>query len=356
MSGFHRACGWIAGGLVALLPAPGMLNAAAAPEPARIVRARYLMGTVFRFTAAPSEAAATALDAALDEVQRLEGILSNWNPGSELSRLNGAAGRGPAPVSPDLLRAVEAALHWARETEGSFDPTVEPLTRHSRMKASGGGTDEIGAEAPAPERVVGWRRIIVDRRALTVEIPAGGGIDLGGIGKGIALDSAAEVLRRHGIHEALLDAGGQFLALGSPETEKGWRVALADPEDRQQPSYTFLLRDVSMATSGNAERPGEIVDPQRGSQVMGRYSATSFAPDATAADALSTSLFVLGPARGEVWAGRRTDLFALYLNPAGDRENPPLPSGTLRPALEHDLVVSGSVDRDGQRRLHVELP
>src|SRR5262249_47901368 len=143
---------------------PGILTVAlvgAAPErtdPPRVVRARYLMGTIFRFEAPPSDAAGMALDAALDEVQRLGGVLGKWDRESERPRLNGRAGTGAIPVSADLLAAVSSALHWARETEGAFDPTVEPLTRSFRREFSRESTP-VGPAPGLPAAVVGWRRI-----------------------------------------------------------------------------------------------------------------------------------------------------------------------------------------------------
>ena len=341
-------------GLAALLVTTPSLPAQAVDAPARVIRARFLMGTIFRFEApAGGDSVASSLESALDEVQRLELILSNWNQESELSRLNARAGKGATRVSGELFAAVDSALRWARKTGGAFDPTVEPLTRLLRSGNSIPGPTSAAGPVRGPGQRVRWKEIVLDPVAGTVEIPAGGGLDLGGIGKGIALDRAARILSAGGIHNVLLDAGGQILAVGSPPGERGWRVALADPADRQEPAYTLLLRDISMATSGNSERPGEIVDPATDRIVAGRYTATSFAADATAADALSTSLFVMGPQAGAQWARQRTDVLALYLDSPVEG-GPPRASGTLTPpAPGHSLEVSATWNRD-RGRLHAE--
>jgi thiamine biosynthesis lipoprotein len=334
-------------GLTFSTPAAGPLT-----DPSRgeaIVRARYLMGTVFRFElpqGGDPEEASRALEAALDEVARLETLLSNWREDSELSRLNRRAGSGEAPVSEDLLAVLTAALHWADATAGAFDPTVEPLTR----PLLGGDSAAARGALPLP---VGWRRIAIRRGAGTVAIPAGGGLDFGGIAKGYALDRAAGVLLQHGYASALLDAGGQILAIGHPGSEPGWEVAVADPADRTKPVFPIVLRDVSMATSANAERPGEILDPKSGRSVPGRYSAVSFAADATSADALSTALFVMGPQRGEPWARGRKDCLAMFLEPGQDAGGSPRVRGLSPPSPGHFLLITGK--RAGTRSVHAEI-
>jgi len=302
----------------------------------------------------PSRTAAV-LEEGLDEIGRLEDVLSNWRADSELSRLNARAGKGATEVSPTLFAAVTASLEWARETGGTFDPTVEPLTRRFRTGPANANPAPQPPSRLAGLSAVGWSRVKLDAARRTVILPAGGGLDMGGIGKGIALDAAARVLAARGIHDALLDAGGQLLALGSPPGEMGWTVAAADPADRARPTYPLILKDVSLATSGNSQRPGEIVNPATGRPVEGRYSATALALDATSADALSKALFVLGPQRGETWARRRADLLALFLEPVGPSTDLPRMSGSLSPAPPgHFLFITASPNRQ-QRSLHVEV-
>jgi thiamine biosynthesis lipoprotein len=160
-----------------------------------------------------------------------------------------------------------------------------------------------------------------------------------------------------GVEAFLLDAGGQLLAGGAPPGEGGWPAAIADPGDRSRPACALLLRDVSAATSGNAERPGEILDPATGVPVSFRGSATALAPDATSADALSTALFVMGPERGLAWSRAHADLAAVYLEP-GSRSDGPAPLRISRPAIESGrgpLWVSARELPDG-RLVDVRLP
>jgi thiamine biosynthesis lipoprotein len=177
--------------------------------------------------------------------------------------------------------------------------------------AAGGAGSSAGAR-------IGWRRVRLDPAGRTARFDARGvGVDFGGIGKGIALDAAAVRLREHGVTAALLDFGGQVLALGSPPGEPAWRIAVADPDERGRPAETLWIRDASAATSGNSERGagprgGHILDPARRGAASFNGSVTVVQPEATAADALSTALFVMGPDAGGRWAEAR-GIAALFL-------------------------------------------
>ena len=350
-----RAAGLLCAALV-LAPAPGPAPGSGPDvRPDRLAaRARFLMGTRLSIEI-DGPAPAGAIEAAFEEVARLEDVLSNWRPESEISRLNRQASRVAFRCSPDLYGAIGAALGWAKKTGGAFDPTVEPLIRALRLRPAGeslprpvvGAMPECSGSAGAvhfqnEERrngagaaeggrlPIGWRHVQLGFLSRSVRFDAPGvGLDLGGIGKGIALDAAARVLARHGIRGALLDFGGQVLAVGRPQGNGEWSIGIADPADRDTPVAVIRGADVSVATSGNGERAvegpdgpiGHILDPaaQRPARFDG--TATAAAADATSADALSTGLFVMGPERGARWAEERR-IAAVYLW----RE----PDGTLR--------------------------
>jgi FAD:protein FMN transferase len=320
----------LSGGAVAASGRPASVPAA---SPSTEARARYLMGTRLTIVL-PASAPEAAFEAAFGEVERLEGVLSNWTERSELSRMNAAASHGAVRCSADLFAVIGAALHWAEETGGAFDPTVEPLVRAYGLRGPEGrivtGIEGFGMARPWGGRngafedlraPVGWRHVRLDREGRTVAFDRQGvGIDLGGIGKGFALDAAAGVLTRRGVSSFLLDFGGQILAVGPPPGRPGWPVAIADPLLRGKVVERVEVRDRSVSTSGNSERsvPGEdgpvghILDPLERKPAPFRGSVTVIAADATAADALSTALFVMGPDRGKAWADRH-HVAALYL-------------------------------------------
>jgi len=248
------------------------LAAGARAEAAQVSRTRWLMGTFCSVDAwGPAPDAAVA--AAFDEIDRWDRVLSLYKKESELAALNASAGTGPFRVSADLYAATEAALRLARETGGAFDPTILPVLRRG----------------PEALPLVGWARVRLDPAARTIELPrAGMGLDFGGIGKGWALDRAAAVLRARGVARAFLNFGGQILALGPAEDGGDWSVVLPG---RAEP---LRVRDASVSTSGDEERPGHISSPFDGRPVRRAVSATAVLPRATDADAWSTALYVLG--------------------------------------------------------------
>lgn len=326
------------------ISAPGLCAAEGEQPPAAqpLAMARFLMGTRLSIEV-EGQPAPEALEAAFEEVERLEAVLSNWKPDSEVARLNDRASAEWVHCSRDLYRAVEAALHWAADTGGAFDPTVEPLVRLLGLRAEEGvdttrrdipraaatGTAPTGGTGRAVmERLpIGWRLVLRRGRSRSVRYEAPGvGVDFGGIGKGIALDAAARVLARRGVRVALLDFGGQVLALGRPRGTAGWPVGLADPLDRDVPVAVLRGSDVSISTSGNGERAvqgpdgpiGHILDPEARRPASFQGTVTVAAKDGTSADALSTALFVMGPEGGRRWADER-GIAALFLwrNPDG---------------------------------------
>ncbi|HAZ06971.1 MAG TPA: hypothetical protein DCZ01_00290 [Elusimicrobia bacterium] len=237
-----------------------------------IERVRWLMGTACLIQAEETNSGAAAT-AAFEEIERWDRILSLYKEKSELSALNRSAGTGPFRASPALYAAVETALRLAHETQGAFDPTILPVLRR--------GPEDLG--------LVGWNKVRLDPAAGTIELPLRGmGLDLGGIGKGWALDRAADVLRERGVTRAFINFGGQILALGAPRGRDAWTVRLPGVEE------PIMLRDASVSTSGDSQRPGHISSPFDGGPLRRKFSATAILACAAEADAWSTALYVLG--------------------------------------------------------------
>jgi thiamine biosynthesis lipoprotein len=264
---------------------------------------RYLMGTWCDLTLfdAPPDEAPIAAEAAFEEIARLERVMSTWDPDSELSRVNRAAGPDVQPISRDLAAVTSAALDACRESRGAFDPTIGPVVHLWRFD-----TDEPRRPSPAAaaeaRRHVGCGQISLAVEPRGIQLPRGTSLDLGGIGKGYATDRALDVLRARGIDRAKLDFGSSSLAFEGT-VEGGWPVVLADPRRRETPLVAFRVRGGSISSSGQRERSfvqngrryGHIFDPRTGEPVQSRLLlVTVIAPDATRADALSTALFVMG--------------------------------------------------------------
>ncbi len=277
------------------------------PAGALVKRSRPLMGTVFSFSVADATEAAAepALLASLDEVARLESMLSEWIPDSEVSRINAQAGIAPVVVSEDLITVVKASLDVARRSEGAFDITWAALHGLYMFRE-----DEHRHPTPRElaERLplIDYRDVIVDEQAHTVFLRrAGMKIGLGGIAKGYALDRAADVLKRAGFMNFLLFGGGQVLVNGR-RGGRPWRIGIQHP--RQADYFAFFEAESgSVATSGDYEhffiddrgkRWHHIIDVRTGMPSEASLSVTVHAPTGLLADAVDTAVFILGPTRG----------------------------------------------------------
>jgi thiamine biosynthesis lipoprotein len=279
--------------------APAAAVETRSPAPTR--RCQLLMGTTLAVTLdAPDEG---AFEAAFAEVRRLEGLLSDWQPQSQLGLLNRA---GSGETGPELEEVLDLCLAVARETQGAFDPSVGALVQLWR-RARADGSLPAESEQQSARATIGWQALELDRGAHRARLSKPGmALDLGGIGKGYALDRAAAVLRARGCSRALLDFGGQLLALDAPAGRRGWPVAVRDPRGGERPLFELELCRASLSTSADDElgfelggrRISHILDPRSGAPVEGRLCACVLAPDGARADAWSTALYVLGAEAG----------------------------------------------------------
>jgi thiamine biosynthesis lipoprotein len=249
---------------------------------------------------------AEALDRAYQEMQRLEGLLSRHRATSEVARINLAAGAHPVSVSPETLLLIARALEFGELSGGAFDLTVAPLLRLWRF-AEGGGEVPPEKSLRAATALVDFRRVVADRAAGTVYLPKSGTeIDLGGIAKGYVVDRAVDVLRQSGITSASVDAGGDIRLIGGKPGGRPWRVGVRHPRERDRIIAVLELLDSAVVTSGDYERYfmlggtryHHLLDPDTGLPAAGLASVTVVAADATTADALSTTVFVMGRERG----------------------------------------------------------
>src|SRR5579859_1580452 len=228
-----------------------------------------------------------AVDAAFAEVHRLDEMLSNYKPESELSEVNRLAAEHPVAVTPELFDLLAACVAYSRESEGAFDITVGPL-----MKVWGfyKGTGRLPhrAEVRGSLERVGYRNILLDPATRSVRFARPGiELDPGGIGKGYAVDRMIEVMKQYGIRTALVSASGSSIyGLGAPPGEKGWRVQIRDPKDENKNVAEVYLNDESMSTSGNYEKffraegkiYSHIMDPRTGWPAQGVLAVSVVAP------------------------------------------------------------------------------
>jgi FAD:protein FMN transferase len=250
---------------------------------------------------------AAAADRAGDEVQRLfaewERRLSRFQPDSELSRLNARSGQ-PVVVSQLLFDVLSAAVRAAQATAGLYDPTLLRALEHLGYDRS---FEQLADRTPAPPGEApaggGWRRAVLDPRTRTVTLPAGAGVDLGGIAKGMAVDAAIDCLRTLGVRAAMVSAGGDLRVHGLPPGLGRWPIAV----DGGHGPVTVALTHGSLATSGigrrrwrqgRAERH-HLLDPRHARPSnSGLWSVTVAAATCGQAEVAAKTAFILGPTAG----------------------------------------------------------
>jgi thiamine biosynthesis lipoprotein len=245
-----------------------------------------------------------ATEAAIQEVQRVEELMSTFRPESEISRVNRSAGGEPVAVSAPTAEVVRAALRMAETTDGAFDVTYAPLGAAWR-KAVQQGREPTEQELEAARALVGTDKVTLTAENRISLAQPGMEVDLGGIAKGYAIDRAARALQEAGVSGGIVDVGHDLRLFGTPEDGGKWRVGVHRPPGVER-EFILEVGDCAVTTSGDYARGfhlgnkwySHIIDPRTGRPATDVTSVTVVGPDATRADALATALSVMGPDEG----------------------------------------------------------
>jgi FAD:protein FMN transferase len=263
---------------------------------------------------APTEAVARpGFAAARREVERLESILSDFRPESNVGRLNR---RVTNELAPETRRILEHAQRVCRESDGAFDVTLRPIKRLWGFGT--GGTPHVPDSAAVRSLLqhVGCDRFAIGADGRFAWLDSVAEIDLGGIAQGYVAGCVAESLRALGLSDFLIDISGDIVAGGHRVDGRPWRVGLQNPRNPDSLLARFDLDAVAVTTSGDYEqffeaggvRYHHIFDPRTGWPARGAVSVTVLADDPIDADCLTKVVFVLGPEGGREFLASRADL------------------------------------------------
>ncbi len=314
MAGFRHVC-WLL--LAVLLPAT--------THAVWLERTAAIMGTRIKVELnAPDEGTgAKAIDAVLGEFHRIDRLMSPYQERSELARVNREASQAPVKVSSEFFRLLQRSLEFSRLTQGAFDITFASVGHHYDYRKGIAPSDtQIASDLPK----IDYRHIVLDPDRQTVFFSQKGvRIDLGGIAKGYAVDRAIGLLQSRGIEQALVSAGGDSRILGDHDG-RPWNIGIRAPRDRHALVAVLPLNDSAVSTSGDYERFFEaggirhhhIISPKTGRSAGDVQSVTIIGPDATSTDALSTSVFVMGPAAGLELIDRLEKFEAIIIDRQGE--------------------------------------
>jgi thiamine biosynthesis lipoprotein len=268
-------------------------------------REEAIMGTSVRVELWSEDRGAgdAAIAAVMDRMHRIDETMSHCKPDSELMQINRFASDGPVPVSRPMYDIIARSIDFSRLSDGAFDITFASVGHlYDYRRGVQPGEDELERGRAA----IGYRNLILDRQRCTIRFARPGvRIDLGGFAKGLAVDDGAAILRRRGVRNAIVTAGGDSHILGD-RRGRPWMIGIRDPRSADAVVAVLPLQDAALSTSGDYERYFErdgiryhhLIDPATGKSPCGVRSVTVVAPDGLTSEALSKSVFVMGVDKG----------------------------------------------------------
>ena len=266
------------------------------------------MGSRFDITVVANDEAQSnaSIAVAIAEITRIEKLISSWDPNSQTSSINRNAGIKPVRIDTELFNLIERAIKISKLTDGAFDISYASMDRIWKFD---GSMNVMPSEVEIMTSVakVGFNNIVLDKNESTVFLKLEGmKIGFGGIGKGYAADKAKALLIAQGAPSGIINASGDMNTWGKQPDGSEWKVAITNPMNKNKVFALLPITDGAVVTSGNYEkfvnfngkRYTHIIDPRSGYPSSGIISVTVFAPTAELADALATSVFVMGKEAG----------------------------------------------------------
>lgn len=277
---------------------------------AQVLRTRTatLMGSRFDITivAGDSLTAEHCIDMVIAEVSRIEYLISDWKPSTQVSEINQNAGIAAVKVDKEVLQLTRRAVYISELTDGAFDISFAAMESIWKFDGSMTEMPTPGAVQKAVEKV-GYRNIIIDTVASTVFLKLKGmKIGFGALGEGYAADKCREMMLARGIKAGIVNGSGDMSVWGKQPGGKDWTIGITDPFNRGDYYAIMPLRQRAVTTSGsyekfaeiNGKRYSHIINPATGYPATGLTSVTVFGPGAEMCNAFSTSLMVLGKNAG----------------------------------------------------------
>jgi thiamine biosynthesis lipoprotein len=291
-----------------LVLAEGMLFPAKGQSKQSYTDVLLLMGSRFEITAVSSkeDKAQEAIQAGIEEIQRIEKLISSWDPNSQTSEIIANAGIKPVQVDQELFNLIRRSLKISRLTHGAFDISYASVDKI--WKFDGSMTEmPDSATVAASVAKINFNNIILDAENRSVFLKEKGmKIGFGAIGKGYAANKALEIMSKMELDGALVNASGDLISWGKDAGNKDWKIGISNPKNKEQIYAWLNISETAVVTSGNyekfvefkGERYTHIIDPRTGYPVKGLSSVSIICPNAELADALATSVFVLGKEKG----------------------------------------------------------
>lgn len=283
---------------------------------AQVVRERpaSVMGSRFDITivAEDTVSAAHHIEAVIAEMRRIEALISDWKPSSEISEVNRNAGIKPVKVAREVFDLAQRSLHFSKLTNGAFDISYAAMDQLWKFD----GSMNV---MPTPENIaksvakVGYQNVVLDSTECTIFLKLSGmKIGFGAMGKGYAADRGRELMETKGVKAGIVNASGDLTTWGTKPNGKAWRVGVTNPFDATKNITVLKMKRAAVTTSGSYEkfvsfegkRYSHIINPVTGYPATGVISVTVLGPNAEIANGISTSLMVLAKEKRENFVGK----------------------------------------------------
>lgn len=290
-------------------------------------RTTTLMGGRFDITivAKDSLTAEQRIDEVISEISRIEYLISDWKPTSQISEVNQNAGIKPVKVDPEVFELTKRALLFSKITEGAFDISFAAMDRVWKFD---GSMTEMPSEELIKKSInkVGYKNIILDSVQSTIFLRLKGmKIGFGALGEGYATDKCRAMMRAKGIPAGIINGTGDMSTWGSQPNGKPWNIGITNPFKTSKILGTIALKEGAITTSGsyekfvvfNGKRYSHIINPATGYPATGLCSVTITGPNAEVANGLSTSIMVLGKKKGTELLKKYPDYHYIIISDTG---------------------------------------
>lgn len=268
-----------------------------------------LMGSVFGFVLVANDSAQAQryFQSAIDEIERIENLISEWRPHTQISKVNQNAGVRPVKVDREVFELTKRAIRYSRLTDGAFDISIAAL---DKVWLFDGSMEQLPTEDVIRNSVqhVGYQHIVLDSINSTIFLEKKGmKIGFGSIGKGYAADKGRELLQSMGVVGGIVNASGDLATWGAQVDKQSWKIGIRNPFKTYEMLKVLKLNEGGVATSGSYEKFAEfdgkryshIINPKTGWPATGLTSVTVYGTSAESANFLSTSIMVLGRKQGK---------------------------------------------------------
>jgi len=267
-----------------------------------------LMGSKFEITLVDKDSlsAERNIDKSVSEIRRIENLISEWNPETQISEVNRNAGIKPVKVDAEVFSLTEKGIYFSQLTDGAFDISIVAMDKIWKF-------DDSMNELPSEESIrnsvknVGYQNIILDKTNSTIFLKNKGmKIGFGSIGKGYAADKTRELMKSFGVQAGIINASGDISTWGTQPDGTPWAIGINNPFKDDTIAAVLYLKENAVTTSGsyekyaeiNGKRYSHIMNPKTGYPSTGLTSVTVVGPNATMANGFSTSIMVLGRKKG----------------------------------------------------------